>query len=63
MRDVAATHMKPSVRIVDLAVELKNKTARNVQHLAIQCPYQNRLSALADILVVYGKGGKVIVFT
>ena len=55
--------MKPSVRIVDLAVELKNKTARNVQHLAIQCPYQNRLSALADILVVYGKGGKVIVFT
>lgn len=34
-----------------------------MQHLAIQCPYQNRLSALADILVVYGKGGKVIVFT
>lgn len=63
VRDVAATHMKPSVRIVDLAQELKNKTARNVAHLAIQCPYQNRLSALADILVVYGKGGKVIVFT
>ena len=63
VRDVAATHMKSSVRIVDLAVELKNKTARNVAHLAIQCPFQNRLSALADILVVYGKGGKVIVFT
>lgn len=63
VRDVAATHMKQSVRIVDLAMDLKNKTARNVQHLAIQCPFQNRLSALADILVVYGKGGKVIVFT
>jgi ATP-dependent RNA helicase DDX21 len=33
-----------------------------VQHLAICCPYQNRLSALADILLVYG-GGQSIVFT
>jgi len=63
VRDVASAHMKPGLRIVDLAQELKNKTARNVSHLAIQCPFQNRLSALADILVVYGKGGKVIVFT
>jgi len=63
VRDVAATHMKKDLRIVDLAQNLKNKTAHNVHHLAIQCPFQNRLSALADILVVYGKGGKVIVFT
>ena len=55
--------MKQSVRIVDLAMDLKNKTAREVAHLAIQCPFQNRLAALADILTVYGKGGKVIVFT
>jgi len=55
--------MKKDLRIVDLAQNLKNKTAHNVHHLAIQCPFQNRLSALADILVVYGKGGKVIVFT
>lgn len=33
-----------------------------MQHLAICCPYQNRLSALADILLVYG-GGQSIVFT
>ena len=44
-------------------MDLKNKTAREVAHLAIQCPFQNRLAALADILTVYGKGGKVIVFT
>lgn len=30
VRDVAATHMKRDVRIVDLAQDLKNKTARNV---------------------------------
>ena len=63
VRDVAATHMKQSVRIVDLAMDLKNKTARTVKHLAIQCPFQNRIAALADILLVYGKAGKTIVFT
>lgn len=42
--------------------DLKNKTSRTVAHLAINCPYQNRLSALADILICYG-GGQSIVFT
>lgn len=35
VRDVAATHMKRDMRIVDLCIELKNKTAKNVAHLAI----------------------------
>jgi len=39
VRDVAQAHMKREVRIVDLAMDLKNKTARNVQHLAIDCPF------------------------
>jgi ATP-dependent RNA helicase DDX21 len=46
-----------------LAVDLKNKTAKQVQHLAIECPYQNRMSALADTLIVYGNNAKTIVFT
>jgi ATP-dependent RNA helicase DDX21 len=41
---------------------LKNKTAKTVNHLAINCPYQNRISALADILVTYGGVGQTIVF-
>jgi ATP-dependent RNA helicase DDX21 len=56
--------MKKNLRVVDLCQDLKNKTARNVQHLAISCPYQNRIAALADILVCYGGNtGKTIVFT
>lgn len=55
--------MKPGFKIIDLAQDLKNKTARSVAHLAIECPYQNRLSALADTLICYGKGAKTIVFT
>jgi ATP-dependent RNA helicase DDX21 len=31
--------------------------------LAIECPFQNRMSALADILIVYGGNAKTIVFT
>jgi len=64
VRDVAQYHMKKNLRIVDLCQDLKNKTAKKVQHLAINCPFQNRISALADILICYGGvNGKTIVFT
>lgn len=49
--------------VVDLAQDLKNKTAKQVQHLAIECPFQNRMAALADVLIVYGNNAKTIVFT
>ena len=64
VRDVAREHLKRNFRIVDLAKDLKNKTAQTVNHLAINCPYHNRLAVLADLLVVYaGDKGKTIVFT
>lgn len=42
--------------------DLKNKTSKTVAHLAINCPYHNRITALADILICYGQG-QSIVFT
>ena len=39
VREVAGVHMKKGTRVVDLAQDLKNKTAKNVQHLAINCPF------------------------
>jgi ATP-dependent RNA helicase DDX21 len=48
--------------MLDLVTNLKNKTAKTVEHLAINCPYHNRVSALADILICYGHG-QSIVFT
>lgn len=63
VRSVANQHMKRDRKMVDLAKDLKNKTATKVQHLAVNCPYANRLSALADILTVYGGNSKIIVFT
>ena len=55
--------MKRNMKSVDLAVDLKNKTAKKVRHLAIFCSYHKRVSALADILTCYGGTGKIIVFT
>lgn len=54
--------MKQPLQVIDLVRDLKNKTARTVDHLAINCPYHNRISALADILICYGVG-QSIVFT
>ena len=39
VRQVANYHMKEKTRIIDLALDLKNKTAKKVQHLAISCHY------------------------
>ena len=39
VRSIARQYMKPGFKIIDLAQDLKNKTARQVQHLAIECPY------------------------
>ena len=64
VRGVAKEHLKRDYELVDLAKDLKNKTAQTVNHLAINCPYHNRLAVLADLLTVYaGNQGKCIVFT
>ena len=39
VKDVAASYMKKSLRVIDLCQDLKNKTPKIVQHLAISCPF------------------------
>ena len=63
VKNVAYEHLKRNFRVVDLVENLKNKTSSTVNHLAINCPYHNRTSALADLLICYGSEGKTIVFT
>jgi len=62
VRTVAEEYLSRGYDTIDLAQNLKNKTSRTVNHLAINCPYHNRMSALADILICYGSG-QTIVFT
>jgi len=63
VRDIALEFMKPDFRVVDLAQDLSNKTAKNVKHLAMECPWEDRIDALGKIITVYGGNGKIIVFT
>ena len=39
VKTIARQYMKKNLRVVDLAQDLKNKTAKKVLHLAIDCPY------------------------
>jgi ATP-dependent RNA helicase DDX21 len=51
---IASMFLKPNYVSIDLVKDLKNKTSKTVAHLAINVPYHNRVSALADILICYG---------
>lgn len=63
VRDIALEFMKPDFRVVDLAQDLTNKTAKNVKHLAMECERDDRIDAVIKIISVYGGSDKVIVFT
>lgn len=63
VKDVAKKYLDSNYKFIDLVKDLKNKTSKTVQHLAINCPFFNRTSTLADILLCYGGlHGKTIVF-
>lgn len=72
VKRVSVKYLDPNFTQVDLVKDLSNKTVSAVKHLAIFCPYANRMSILADIsnllyhLIVLcygGTFGKTIVFT
>ena len=49
MKDVAQEHMKEDFQVVDLAQDLTKRTARNITHYAIDCPFRERLEALSKV--------------
>jgi len=57
VHQIASIMLKPGYGCLDLVSNLKNKTSKTVSHLAINVPYHNRISALADILICYGGTG------
>ena len=57
VQSICTSFLKPNFQLLDLVANLKNKTSRTVAHLAINVPYHNRITALADILICYGGSG------
>lgn len=62
--EMAQAWMNKDYVEVDLARDLKNKTAKNVNHISMNVTGKDRISVLADILALYGKdNAKILVFT
>lgn len=51
--------MKPNFKVVDLCQDLTNKTSRTVKHLAIDCPFHERMDALAKVCKYFNQKYKI----
>jgi ATP-dependent RNA helicase DDX21 len=63
VQNVATKYLRDDYVIVDLVGSADNlQTAVGVTHLAIQTDAKGRLNALVDVIGVYSKGGKSMIF-
>ena len=49
VKSLAQEHMKQDFRVIDLAKDLSVRTAKHINHLAIDCPFHERLDALSKV--------------
>lgn len=50
MKTTARKYLSKDYITVDLVKNLKNKTAHKVNHLALKCPFTDKVPILADVL-------------
>jgi len=50
VKNVAKNYLTKDFKTIDLVKNLKNKTANTVNHLALNCPFHNKIPILADVL-------------
>ncbi|KAF7260880.1 hypothetical protein EG68_01950 [Paragonimus skrjabini miyazakii] len=55
---VASKYLSKDVHRVSLIEQQENKTALNVTHLALPCPFQERASTMSDVIRTYCKHKK-----
>uniref|UniRef100_A0A670IXD7 RNA helicase n=1 Tax=Podarcis muralis TaxID=64176 RepID=A0A670IXD7_PODMU len=61
--DVAKKYMKSRYEQIDLIGKKTQKTAMNVEHLAIECHWSQRAAVIGDVIQVYsGSHGRTIIF-
>ncbi|KAF8565362.1 hypothetical protein P879_11259 [Paragonimus westermani] len=56
--NVASKYLSKDVHRVSLIEQQENKTALNVTHLALPCPFQERASTMSDVIRTYCKHKK-----
>ena len=64
VKAVAQKYLDNDFKLVNLVKDLKNKTSKTVEHLALKHNINDKISLLSDILSCYGGfGNKTIIFT
>ncbi|RNA12813.1 nucleolar RNA helicase 2-like, partial [Brachionus plicatilis] len=63
VKRTAQKYMGDEFKFIDLIGDSRLKVATTVEHLAIQCSYQDRASTIGSVLQVYsGKHGRAMIF-
>lgn len=63
VKKTAQKYMGDDYKFIDLIGDSRLKVATTVEHLAIQCSYQDRASTIGSVLQVYsGKHGRAMIF-
>ncbi|KAJ1913789.1 hypothetical protein H4219_005066 [Mycoemilia scoparia] len=60
---ITRTFMRPGFVKIDLVGSQTLKTSETIEHFAIQSSWQARRDVVADVVAVYGKSGRTIIFT
>ena len=64
VHEITRKYIKEDRILVDLVKNGTIMTAKTVEHLAINCPYFSRTSAIGDIVICYGgQHCRTIIFT
>ncbi|KAJ1665005.1 hypothetical protein IW140_003618 [Coemansia sp. RSA 1813] len=63
VNQVVRDFMRPEHKKIDLIGSQKLKTSETVEYKAIMTPWKTRQDIVADLVAVYGKAGRTIIFT
>lgn len=62
VKSIAQEHMKTDFRVIDLAKDLKERTAKHINHFAIDCPFHERMDALSKVCKYFRSFVFLIIF-
>ena len=64
VHDIARKYLDEKRLFVDMVKLNGNQTSETIQHLAINCPYHQRIQVIGDVVLIYsGKHCRTIIFT
>ena len=63
VRNISDSFLKKDWKLTDLVENLKDKTQKSIDHIAIASPVAKKVQTLNDILLTHGQDKRVLIFT